>query len=190
MAIRVFIDQGHNPGNINPGAEGNGLTEQEVTYKVGIYLADILRKDPRFEVRVSRKTPSAVVGTSTASSLTQRVYMANSWPANYFISIHCNAFSNPSANGTEALVYAQYTQGYWLGEHILKSIVSRMGTQNRGVRIRPDIYVLRKTKMPAVLIELAFITNESDAALLRDNPYGFAYAIYEGMLGYFDFQPI
>lgn len=54
MAIRIFIDQGHNPSGVNAGAEGNGLREQDVTYNVGIYLANLLNDDPRFTARVSR----------------------------------------------------------------------------------------------------------------------------------------
>ena len=54
MAIKIFVDQGHNPSGPNTGAEGSGLLEQDVTYAVGVYLADLLRADPRFEVRLSR----------------------------------------------------------------------------------------------------------------------------------------
>ena len=49
MAIKIFVDQGHNPSGPNTGAEGGGLLEQDVTYAVGVYLADLLRADPRFE---------------------------------------------------------------------------------------------------------------------------------------------
>ena len=57
MAIRIFIDQGHNPSGPNTGAEGNGLNEQDITYTVGLYLAELLCADPRFEVRLSRSSP-------------------------------------------------------------------------------------------------------------------------------------
>ena len=46
MAIRIFIDQGHNPSGPNTGAEGNGLIEQDITYTVGLYLAELLSADP------------------------------------------------------------------------------------------------------------------------------------------------
>ena len=89
MAIRIFIDQGHNPSGHNAGAEGNGLREQDVTYNVGIYLASLLNDDVRFQARVSRPTPETVLGIDNATSLQERVNMANSWPADYFISILC-----------------------------------------------------------------------------------------------------
>lgn len=187
MAIKIFIDQGHNPQGINAGAEGFGLREQDVTYNVGMYLADLLRKDSRFEVRTSRNSPDEVLGTSNSTSLAARVNAANSWPANYFISIHANANTNPAINGTEVYVYQEYSQSFYLAERILNAIVSELGTKNNGVRVRPSLYVLRKTNMPAILIELAYITNVSDAEKLKNNQYQFAEAIYSGLLTYFGF---
>lgn len=125
MAIRIFIDQGHNPSGPNTGAEGNGLIEQDITYTVGLYLAELLRADPRFEVRLSRSSPGEILGTSNATSLAARVQAANDWPADYFISIHCNANENPAVNGTEVYVYRENTQAYWLAQHVLNGIVQR-----------------------------------------------------------------
>lgn len=185
MAIKIFIDQGHNPSGPNTGAEGNGLREQDITYIVGRYLYDLLIQNGNFEVRLSRNTPTEVLGTSNLTSLQERVRRANTWDADYFISIHVNGSTNPSANGTEAYVYAEETQSYYLAEHMVNAIVERMGTRKRGVFARPSLYVLRRTSMPAVLVELAYISNPEDAAKLRDDPYGFAYAMYTGILRYF-----
>lgn len=187
LAIKIFIDQGHNPQGVNAGAEGFGLREQDITYNVGMYLANFLREDSRFEARTSRTSPDQVLGTSNSTSLAARVNAANDWPANYFISIHVNANTNPDVNGSEVYVYQEYTQSYYFGEHILNAIVNQVGTKNNGVRIRPSLYVLRKTNMPAVLVELAYITNSSDAEKLRNNQYQFALAIYSGILSYFGF---
>ncbi len=188
MAIRIFIDQGHNPSGVNAGAEGFGLREQDITYIVGIYLANILNADPRFEARTSRTTPEESLGYSNASSLAERVRLANSWPADYFLSIHCNANENPAINGTECYVYQNYTQAYYLAERILPAIVSRLGTRNNGVRLNPSLYVLRRTNMPSVLVELAYISNYEDAQKLATRQYDFAYAIYIGILDYFGFS--
>ena len=152
-----------------------------------MYLANFLREDSRFEVRTSRTSPDQVLGTSNSTSLAARVNAANDWPANYFISIHVNANTNPDVNGSEVYVYQEYTQSYYFGEHILNAIVNQLGTKNNGVRVRPSLYVLRKTNMPAVLVELAYITNSSDAEKLRNNQYQFALAIYSGILSYFGF---
>lgn len=185
MAYKIFVDQGHNPtGYHNTGAEGFGLKEQDITYQVGAYLADILDSDSRFEVRTSRPTPTTVLGTNNTTSLRARVDAANSWPADYFISVHVNSNNNPSINGSEVYFYRTGTQAEQLATAILNEIVRRVGTKNNGVRTNPALYVLRKTNIPAVLVELAYISNESDVEKLRNNQYQFAYAIYVGLLNF------
>lgn len=185
MPTKIFIDQGHNPtGNHNSGAQGNGLYEQDITYKVGKYLEDLLNKDPRFETKVSRPTSYTVLGTSNSSSLAARVNAANSWGANYFLSIHVNASVNPNANGTECYVYSENSKSYYLAKQMLNSIVNELKTKDNGVRINPSLYVLRNTDMPSVLIELAYISNYADSLKLKNDQYKFAVAIYQGLLNY------
>ncbi len=186
MPIKIFIDQGHNPtGNPNAGAVGNGLTEQDITYTVGKYLYDLLENNEEFSAMLSRPDDDTVLGTSNATSLSERVRMANLWGADYFISIHTNGSVNPAANGTEAYVYRLDSEAYYLAGYIVDAITQRMGTEPRGVFARPTLYVLRRTQMPALLVELGFISNPDDARKMRDDPYGFAYAIYTGILRYF-----
>lgn len=185
MAIKVFIDQGHNPtGYHNAGAVGFGLHEEDITYQVGAYLSDILSSDPRFEVRTSRPTPTTVLGTSNATSLRARVTAANDWPADYFISIHVNSNTNPAINGTEVYIYQTGTSAEILAQDILNEIVRRVGTKDNLVRTNPALYVLRRTNMPAVLVELGYITNEGDLEKLSNDQYQFAYGIYVGLLNF------
>lgn len=184
MAIKIYIDQGHNPQAPNTGAEGNGLREQDITYDVGQRLANLLRQNGNFEVRLSRPTPQTQLGNSNASSLRTRVNEANSWGADYFVSIHTNASSQASANGTEVLVYTEPSTSANLAEDILREVTEITGLESRGVKERPGLYVLRKTTMPAVLVELGFITNPSDAIRMRDNPGLFARGIYQGILDF------
>ena len=182
--IKIFIDQGHNPEGVNAGAEGNGMREQDINYDVGIYLAELLRENGNFEVMLSRPTAETSLGNTNSESLQMRVDMANNWGADWFISIHTNAAENIGANGSEVYVYSQNSPAYPLAEDILEEIVERVGTKNLGVKENQSLYVLRRTKMPALLVELAFITNESDAELLRNERYLFAYAIYQGILDF------
>lgn len=187
MAIKIFIDQGHNPGGVNGGAVGFGYREQDITYQVGIYLADLLRQDGRFAVRTSRNSPEEILGTSNATSLAARVNAANAWDADYFISIHCNANVNPAVNGSEVYVYREGSVAADLARQVLDAMVAQVGTKDNGIRVNPSLYVLRRTRMPAILVELAYITNAEDVEKLVNNQYGFAYGIYLGILHYFDF---
>lgn len=184
MAIKIYIDQGHNPVSPNTGAVGNGYKEQDITYEVGQRLAALLRSNGNFDVRLSRPTPQTVLGTSNATSLRARVDEANSWGADYFVSIHTNASTSSAISGTEVLVYSSPSRAALLAEDILQSLVDATGLPNRGVKQRPGLYVLRKTTMPAVLVEMGFISNPGDAALMAENPSLFARGIYNGILDY------
>lgn len=185
MAIKIFIDQGHNPQNPNAGAEGNGYREQDITYDIGRRLAYLLRQNPNFDVRLSRNTPTEQLGTSNASSLAARVNAANSWGADYFISLHTNASVITEASGCEGYVYSLNGQAYGLASEICRYLSIQTGIPNRGVFARPSLYVLRRTAMPATLIEMGFITNPGDASLMVNNPDAFARGIYNGILAYF-----
>ena len=184
MSIKIYIDQGHNPVNPNAGAEGSGLREQDLVYTIGQRLANRLRADPNFEVRLSRPTADTQLGTSNATSLAARVNEANRWGADYFISLHTNAASNSSASGSEAYAYGRGTRAFAFAEDILTNLTNITGLRDRGVQPRPGLYVLRKSQMPATLVELGFITNPGDAALMRDAPDLFAEGIYQGIKEY------
>ena len=183
MATKVYIDQGHNPVNPNAGAEGNGLREQDLVFVIGRELADVLDANG-FETRLSRPSATTQLGTSLATSLAARVNGANSWGADYFISLHTNASSVESASGSEAFVYSRQSRAYPLAENILFQLNSSTGLRNRGVMPRPSLYVLRRTAMPAVLVELGFITNPYDAELMRSRPTEFALGVANGLLAY------
>lgn len=182
MAIKIYVDQGHNPENPNAGAEGNGLREQDITYRVGEELAALLRANPNYEVRLSRPTPSTSLGSSNTTSLRARVNDANAWGADYFISIHTNSSENPNAGGVEAFSYSRPSRAFSLGESILDALSDATGLRNRGMKVRPGLYVLRKTAMPAILLEIGFISNPSEAALMSQNPELFARGIYNGIV--------
>ena len=180
MATKIYIDQGHNPQNPNAGSEGNGYREQDVVYVVGQLLSNTLRARG-FETRLSRPTPDTLLGTSNLSSLQARVNDANSWGADYFISLHTNASSNPAARGSEAFVYSAPSVAEELAESILEQINLTTNLPNRGVMVRPGLYVLRRTAMPSVLVELGFITNPYEARLMAESPELFAVAIADGI---------
>ena len=183
MAVKIYIDQGHNPSNPNAGAEGQGFREQDLVYEIGVRTAAILRQNG-LDVRLSRPTPDTQLGTSNSSSLAARVNDANTWGADYFISLHANASGITSASGSEAFVFSRSSPAFDLAEDILTQLNSATGLENRGVSVRTNLYVLRRTRMPAVLVELGFITNSGDAALMAYQPQLFAQGVANGVLAY------
>ncbi|MBE6537203.1 MAG: N-acetylmuramoyl-L-alanine amidase [Ruminococcaceae bacterium] len=186
MAIKVYIDQGHNPRSYNTGAEGNGYFEQDITYRIGILLNGYFKNNPNFETRLSRPTPETLLGTSNSTSLTARVRDANTWGADLFLSLHTNASVNPGANGSECLIYSYSKEAaYAVAEDILEQMTLITGLKSRGVIERPGLYVLRRTSMPATVVEMGFITNPTDAELMANSPNLFALGIYRGVLRYY-----
>ncbi len=183
MAVKIYIDQGHNPVNPNAGAEGNGYREQDLVYEIGQRLSEILEANG-LETRLSRPFPDTQLGTSTATSLSARVNDANAWGADYFVSLHTNASLLPSASGSEAYVFRLGTSASALAESILTQLRFATGLPTRGVFARPTLYVLRRTRMPAVLVEMGFISNPYEASLMAGQPGLFANGIANGILAY------
>ena len=175
--MNVFLNPGHAPnGNPDPGACGCGLRECDVAKNVIDLVADYLTA-----------AGVKVVGTLQSDKLYEIVVASNRSDADVFISIHCNAFSG-RAHGTETWHYYGSGAGAKLAQCIQDQIVTSLGTMDRGVKgAKPGVnglYVLSNTDAVAVLVELAFIDNESDAALLRERQDEFARAIARGVTDY------
>lgn len=154
--MRIVIDPGH--GGSDPGAVGpNGLKEAHVNLAVALKVADKLRK-AGVEVKLTRTSDVFI-------DLQPRCDIANSFDASYFVSIHCNSATNRSAKGTETYCYKFGGKGEILAKAIQAELIAATGRANRGVKMA-NYYVLRRTNMPAVLTELAFISNPEEERLL------------------------
>ncbi|MGE5572918.1 MAG: N-acetylmuramoyl-L-alanine amidase family protein [Bacteroidota bacterium] len=150
--MTVVLDPGH--GGRDPGAVGiGGLKEAEVN----LLLAHMVkaRLEPFYRILMTRMEDRTV-------SLAARCNLANVEGAALFVSLHCNAAANVLARGAET--YYVSLSAKPLAEAIQKGLV-KLGQRDRKAK-KNRFYVLRNTKMPAVLVEAAFITNPEDAALL------------------------
>lgn len=148
----IVLDPGH--GGKDAGAIGvGGLREAEVN----LLLTHMVkaRLEHAYKILMTR------VGDQTVA-LAARCNVANTENAALFVSIHCNAAANVLAHGTET--YYLGAQAKPLAERIHAGLVG-LGFKDRGVK-RNKYYVLRHTKMPAVLVEVGFITNLEDSAKL------------------------
>ncbi len=193
--IKIYIDQGHNPfspthpPSWNTGASNEllGLYEQDLTYEIGMLLADLLAADERFEIRLSRPTAETILGTDNDSALDYRVNDAAEWGADYFISLHTNSYKTDlSVRGIEVYTANGDEEGYALGNDILNELVESTGLRNRGMRNGSELRVLKNAQMPATLVEMAYLSNADDAKLLDESPELFAQGLYNGIQSYFD----
>ena len=150
--MRIVIDPGH--GGKDPGAVGGQLRESEVALAISLFLRDELIRGGH-DVLMTRDTDVFV-------SIGERCRLANTWKADLFVSIHCNAASNPQAHGMELLISPGSVRGRDLAGHIWGALRDIPGLRDRGIKPRDDLGVLRGTAMSAVLVETAFISNEED----------------------------
>jgi len=175
---KVVIDPGH--GGTDPGAVGiNGLRETDIVLEVSKSVSEFLTKKG-VKTILTRKHEKTL-------DLQPRVTKANNSKADAFVSIHANASRGKrrDVNGLETFYYSG-SRGYSLAKNIHKQILlTSLQSPDRGVR-RSRFYVIRKTSMPAVLVEIGFVTGMYDAALLRQKAYRdkMSFAIAKGILNY------
>jgi N-acetylmuramoyl-L-alanine amidase len=173
--IVVMVDPGH--GGKDPGAVGiGGLREKDVILPIAQEVAALLEKQG-VQAVLTRNSDYFV-------DLAPRVTMAERVNANLFVSIHANAISlsRPDVNGLETYYFSS---GQRLAQTIHNNILQTVPVQNRGVR-RARFYVLRKTSMPAVLVEVGFVTGREDSVKLNNPTHRsqVAQAIARGILQY------
>lgn len=163
--MKLMLDPGHT-GVTDPGAVAGGLREADVTLDVALKLRDLLAGTPGLEVRLTRDRHVDLATPYTQSAdLRARTNMANQWKADFFLSIHVNAASNPEAHGVETYHHPQASERARRLAEVLHRHLVPLFAADRGVR-QANFHVLRETRMPAVLVELGFITNPDDRARL------------------------
>ena len=170
---KFYISQGH--GGSDGGASGNGLTEKNITLDLGFKVGALLQAKGA-TVMLSRSG-------DYYKSLNSRTSEANSWGADYFVSIHENSFSDTSVNGTEIWYYAGSTVGAKMASSVCNSLVSTLGSKSRGIKTG-DLWEINQTNMPAILCEGLFITNPTDAGKMDSDAdlHKQAVAIVNGLI--------
>lgn len=174
---KICIDPGH--GGKDPGAVNGNYQEKNFNLDIAKKLAFFLESENEFKIIFTRTEDIYV-------SLDDRCSIANKNKCDFFISIHINSATNPAANGIETLCYEQF-QSKNLAKYIQKALISATGAKDRGVKVTNMLYVLTNTKMPAVLVEAGFISNQEDLYSLVDDDYQdkIAGAIALGICDYF-----
>ncbi len=180
----VVLDPGH--GGNDTGARGTQIDEKDVNLEIALKVGDILTSRG-IEVEYTRKTDITV-------ALGERAQIANVLNAGLFVSIHNNANTDRSKNGTETYFYAptddpnlfmQKDERQRLATNIQTGLVNRLGRADRGVK-QANFSVLRNTEMPSALAEICFISNPDEQDLLMQTQYKdqAAQAIAGGILQY------
>ena len=172
MPVSIMLDAGH--GGRDPGAVYNGRQEKDDVLKLVLAIGEILQNSG-IDVEYTRTT-------DIYETPFQKATEANEAGVDFFISIHRN--SSPLANqymGVESLIYNLSGIKYEMAENI-NAQLETVGFKDLGVKARPNLVVLRRTKMPAILVEVGFINSDSDNTLFDKNFNDIAQAIADGIL--------
>lgn len=168
----VVIDAGH--GGSDFGATYQGRREKDDTLRLALAVGDILERNG---VNIIYTRTDDVYETPT-----QKALEANAAGADYFISIHRNSSPYPNQyTGIESLVFNRYGTAARIAENINRQLEA-VGYANQGVNERTNLAVLRRTNMPAVLVEVGFINTDRDNIRLDSRFYETAQAIADGIL--------
>ena len=172
MPYSIMLDAGH--GGRDPGAVYNGRQEKDDTLALTLAVGELLQ-ERGLDVLYTRTT-------DVYESPYQKAMEANQAGADFFISIHRNSSPEPNTHsGVESLVYDKSGIKLEMAENINEQLEA-VGFTNLGVKERPGLVILRRTRMPAVLVELGFINSDTDNMLFDNNFNDIALAIAEGIL--------
>ena len=183
----IVLDPGH--GGSDPGAIGpTGLQEKQVTLPIAEYLKSILEAKGA-KVILTRTTDVDVYGphASGVDELQARVNVANGNQADAFISIHINSFSNPNVGGIATYYFDGSDQSKKLASSVQEQIAEHSGFNgDRGIQ-PGNLYVLRHSLMPSILVELGFISNPKEEGHLKEatTQKDFANELAKGLEVYF-----
>ncbi|MGE5588384.1 MAG: N-acetylmuramoyl-L-alanine amidase [Clostridia bacterium] len=177
----IVVDPGH--GGSDPGAVGaTGLQEKAVTLDISKRVAAMLGEAGAKAVLTRTDDVSAF--------LPERVKVAAEARADVFVSVHANAGKTETSSGTETLFCSSVPMNRRLAEHVQASLVREIGLPDRGIRERPDLYVIREAKMPSCLVEVLFMSNLAEELLLMDPSFRdrAARGITKGIWSYFEWR--
>lgn len=200
QALTVTVDPGH--GGNDPGAVGQaGVKEKDINFDMAQRLSKLLEASGS-EVAMTRADDRTL-------TLVSRTDLAGQVNADLFISIHNNASTNQSITGTQVLYYYNPVSATTtsdtttaamlnsqnnkeLAQSIQKRLLSTLGTVDRGLVVRNDLSVLRRATMPAVLVEVGFLSNLKEEQWLtrEDIKQKTAQAIFQGIQDYLQTHPV
>ena len=180
MAYSIILDAGH--GGSDPGAVYNGRQEKDDALRLALAVGEILQNHG-IDVEYTRTT-------DVFETPLQKAMEANQSGADLFLSIHRNSFpTDNEVSGVETLIYDLSGLKYQMAQDINDQLEA-VGFVNLGVKERPNLVVLRRTNMPALLVEAGFINSEVDNQLFDENFQDIAQAIAAGVLDTLDSQGI
>lgn len=180
----IVIDAGH--GGFDPGAIGvSGVKEKDVNLAVAKRLADYL-KQAGATVILTREKDEALADTKKAD-MARRVEITQENQADLFISVQANSIPQAKWRGAQVFYHRDSVEGKALAEAIQQEITDRLQNTTRQAMPIDNVYVVRSLAIPSIVVEVGFLSNPEEAALLSESQYQnqMAYATFMGILAYY-----
>lgn len=178
----VVLDAGHGGKDPGAGAENYRVKESKITLQLLLYLKELLEENTDIQVFCTRTE-------DVYPTLQERADLALGLEADLFISWHCNSAESTKRSGTELIYNAQQGVGdsfnsKAFAELCMANLTKALGTKNRGLADRQDLHIVRRATMPVVLVETAYLSNEKDLEILKNDEMlkAAAQAVYEAVL--------
>ena len=186
----VILDAGH--GGWDPGKTGTqGDNEKNINLQIAQKLKQYLEQGGAV-VYMTRNSDEAL-GQKKGEDMKERKRIANESEGDIFVSIHQNAFPKGSAKGAQVFYHKQSQEGKKLAEEIQKSLKKYVDDENtREIKENTNYYILKKTELPSALVECGFLSNLEEEQKLNTQEYQekIAWAIYVGIMNYFDMESV
>lgn len=186
----IIIDPGH--GGFDPGKVGiTGVHEKEINLRIALKLRDYLEQSGAYVI-MTRTEDVDLDGDDTKQlkkgDMINRSQKVNDSNSDIMLSIHQNSFPQSNVRGGQVFFHKDSDEGKVLAQHIQKAMQAHADEENKRVaKHNGDYYILRTTKIPAVIVECGFLTNTEEERKLNTDQYQekIAWAIYIGIVEYF-----
>lgn len=190
---KVFvIDPGHG-GHDGGAVSASGIVEKEISLEISLYLRDLLHQAGAFVIMTRERDEELAseeahrTGRRKVEDLKNRVRLVNESEADFLFSIHLNSISAQQWRGAQTFYDPRREENQRMALLIQEEIINNLENTTREAKKNQEVFLLRHAQIPGVMVEVGFLSNPEEAALLETEEYQkkMAISIYQGILRYY-----
>ncbi len=181
----IIIDAGH--GGWDPGKVAGEILEKDINLQIAKKLQGYLEQGGSYVIMT--RIEDEALGNKKSQDMADRKLIANTSKADLLISVHQNAYQSPNVSGTQVFYFDNSEKSKMLAEKIQAEVKMFLSQKNKmEAKSNHNYFILRKTTVPAVIVECGFLTNYGDKKKLTQDEYQekMAWGIYKGIIAYFE----
>lgn len=181
----IVLDPGH--GGLDAGKTGvNGAQEKEINLKIALYTKKLLEKEG-VKVKLTRSDDQRLAETQV-KDLKSRVDIMNNENPDLAVSIHQNSYHEENVHGAQVFYYGDSAEGEKAGKIMQNILNEKLQDEKKTAKVNRTYYILKKTKIPVIIVECGFLSNYEEAEKLADKEYQekISEAVTEGIITYIE----